>query len=337
MIPVTDARPFLQGDGQQVLAWWDGGPALMLASALAVRVNFRGVFPIHTALRADLAQQRWVSAPCNESARALCSSALGAVFPADAPRVSHTPALLTDGWRGLGCGRSDGKVLVRPLVYDLSACDVLDEGVDVLFSRGTVHFRPNGLPAWEYVLFVALCVVLVRCLSFNVQTLLRRSAPVEDQWVGLGATAAVLALACERWDSPYVTEQDRLFFWASAAFVALYLALYTGELVWRANGPDRAAPFFNMLVGGLQLACLRFYRTADTPYALVLVGMLGARLWMKLRASQAPGRWACTAHASLLLDSLYLSFYTWVVHRAHTLTLIPVFAAGFVLSELVVL
>jgi len=338
MLSVTDARPNLQGDGT-LLAWWDGGPALMLASALAVRVNFRGVFPIRTPLRGDLDRQRWVSAPCNESGRALCASAFGDVFPADAPRVTDAPGLLGDGWRGLGCGQSGGKLLVPVHVYDISACDVLDEGLDVVFSRGTLYFRPNGLPTWEYVLFVALCIVLVRCLSFNVQSLLRAPGPAEDQWMGLAATAAVLALACERTDSPYVTEQDCLFFWASAGYVCMYLALYAVELVARANCQDQAAPFFNMLVGGLQLACLRFYRTADTPYALVLIGMLSARLWMKLRDAQearrSPGRWAWTAHTTRVLDALYLSLYTWTAHEAHALMLIPVYAAGFVLGDLV--
>lgn len=282
MAPVTDARPQLMV-GDQPLDWWDGGPAFLLASARAVRVNLRGVFPVRSSVRGDLARAGWSSAPCNESARALCSSDVGDVFPLAPPRMPDRPWALADGWRDLGCARSGGKLLVHAEVYDITACDVWDEGLDLLFVRGTLYFRHTEPPFWEYCLLVGICVVLVRSLSFNVQVLLQPDTPVVSQFPGLLATGALMLLVALDTDAAYVTQRDRLFFWASFAFAGLYLAVYAAESAVRELRRERVGPMFNLLVAGLQLAVMRFYRTADTPYTLLLLPMLAARLWSKLQ------------------------------------------------------
>ena len=287
--PVADARPQLAASGLP-LDWWDGGPAFLLASARAVRLNLRGVFPVRSGLRDDLALAGWASAPCNESTRALCSSDFGDAFPAGPARAPDRPWALADGWRSLGCARSDGKVLVREEVYDLTACDVWDEGVDLVFARGMLYFRRTEPPFWEYCALVALCVVLVRCLCFNVQVLLQPGTPVASQLPGLLAACALLALVGRDADAAYVTRRDRLFFWASFGFAGLYLAVYAAESSVRGLRREQAGPMFNLLVAGLQLAAMRFYRTSDTPYTLLLLPMLAARLWAKvlLRADGSP-------------------------------------------------
>jgi len=355
--PLTDARPHLVADSLP-LAWWDGGPAYLLASARGVRINFRGVFPLRSHLRGSLEAVGWTKTMCNESAFALCSSDTGAAFPASSPRVADAPRRLPDGWRGLSCRQSAEKVLVRALEYDISACDVLDEDLDVLYTNGTLYFRQADLPEWEHVASIVLCIVITRALSFNVQSLLNPAAPVQIQAPGLVATAIILVFVGRDGDRPYVTVDDLVFFYVSVAFVGAYVALYTAEYLarWgkRAQAADPFAhrspplqedtdPFFTLLIGGLQLAIMRFYRTVDSPYAAVLLGMLVARLWIKVRAIRLPlfapgarsGRWALTSCATLLLDSMYVAFYTSVVARALGHLLIAIYAAGWVFSDVV--
>ena len=353
--PLTDARPQLAAGGVP-LAWWDGGPAYLLASARAVRLNLRGAFPVRTGLRDDLARAGWAAAPCNESARALCSSDFGDAFPAAPPRAPDRPWALTDGWRELGCALSEGKLLVHAEVYDITACDVWDEGVDLVFARGTLYFRRTEPPFPEYCALVGICVVLVRGLCFNVQVLLQPGTPVASQWPGLLAVCALLLLVGLDTDAAYVTRRDRLFFWASFGFAGLYLAVYAADSSARELRRERVGPMFNLLVAGLQLAAMRFYRTADTPYTLLLLPMLAARLWSKvlLRADHAgpphhpldPGQpvhhsphrhplaLSWTHHVTALLDALFLSLYNWVAVDAQGLLLVPAYAAAFVLSEL---
>jgi hypothetical protein len=74
---LRDTRPGLSSDAA-ALDWWEGGPAFALASAGAVRINFRGlyVYPAKSVLR-DL--DGWHSASCNASAWALCAADVGQV------------------------------------------------------------------------------------------------------------------------------------------------------------------------------------------------------------------------------------------------------------------
>jgi hypothetical protein len=48
--------------------------------------------------------------------------------------MPESPGTVVGGWGGLRCGDGRGKVLVSQGVYDLSACDVLDEGLDVVYK-----------------------------------------------------------------------------------------------------------------------------------------------------------------------------------------------------------
>jgi len=75
---LRDTRPGLSSDAA-ALDWWEGGPAFALASAGAVRINFRGlyVYPAKSVLR-DL--EGWHGASCNASAWALCAADVGQVL-----------------------------------------------------------------------------------------------------------------------------------------------------------------------------------------------------------------------------------------------------------------
>jgi len=183
------ARPGLAtSDGQSpLLRWWEGGPAYVLASSGAVRLNFRALYtyPPGAVMRGDLLDDAgwWHSVPCNASAWAFCSSDVGQIMPWLAPRMPELQETVTaDGWNDLGCANSAGKVLVSLGVYDVSACDIFDEGLDLLYTPGMIYHRHNTLQTWKYWVLVTLAIVLVRFLSYNIQVFLLSlfpHAPIE--------------------------------------------------------------------------------------------------------------------------------------------------------------
>ena len=131
--------------------WTSGGGAFTAASARIVRVNYRGIFTDTGRLR-DLRGLGWTSAPCNASAHALCRAEAGAIFPAS-PEAAGLGSGLPPGWDGLECGNAAGRTIVPWPQYDVSACDVLDEGLDVVYSASTVYFVRDALAPWRYDLF----------------------------------------------------------------------------------------------------------------------------------------------------------------------------------------
>jgi hypothetical protein len=296
LYPLRDtARP-----GVGSLPWWEGGPAFALASSSAVRLNFRGLYtyPPKKATMRELGSG-WHGVVCNASAFALCGSDVGQVLPAISPRVSEHPQKITaDGWKDLACTDSSGKLLVSLGVYDISACDVFDEGLDLVFANSTLYHRHNTLDTWEYWVLVALSIVLVRFLSHNIKVLWDPASEPGDsrqqQPALLCAALVVIVVVLLDGDSHFITTGDQAFFWATALYIALYLAVHvTGRSGF-------AQPVYNILVATLQLVACRFYASAETPYNLVLLGVLAARTWHKLLVSAG-------GNATVLLDSLYLS------------------------------
>lgn len=312
------------------LNWWDGGPAFTLASASAVRVNFRGViaYPSGARLRYRLPDARspptnlimagWYSNPCNISGASLCVADVGRVFPSaqSAPRVPDRPGVMqVDGWRDLACAASNDKVLTSTGVYDITACDVLDEGLDVLFSHGFIFHRHNSIPYWKYWLLISLSIVLVRFLSYNVQTLWDATAAggLKDQRVPLFCSTVITITVLLDGDATYVTAADQLFFWSTLAYICLYIGIHVwlGYFIMasapdahhhhddKADEPPAAAgaggpepqsvnghkkkayeqPVYNVIVASLQLVAVRFYSSAETPYNIVILGMLACRAW----------------------------------------------------------
>lgn len=331
-------RPGL-ASGDKRMAWWGGGPAYVLASAGAVRLNFRGLFtyPPGSKVRSlDSRGMGWHGVQCNVSAWALCSSEVGHILPATKPRMPQTQeSVSVDGWNDLGCSQSDGKVLVSTGVYDISACDVFDEGLDLLYSSGMIYHRHTSMPAWKYWALVAITIVLVRCLSYNVQSLWQPhgdTAQVHSQWVPLAGSVVQLVLVLTDGDSIYVTKADQLFFWASVGYVGVYLSIHTALRVRsgiqsETNG-QYEQPVFNVIVATLQLVAMRFYTAAETPYNTVLVAMLASRGWTKMLMRQHSHGW------SLVLDSLYLSLCIELAFDGSRELLVGVIGVAFMAGQL---
>ena len=171
---------------------------------------------------------------CNLRASALCTADVGRVFPSPRYplRVSdRSKQLAVDGWNDLSCAASDDKTLTSQMVYDVSACDVLDEGLDILYSHGDVFHKHSSLPQWKYWTLVVLSIILVRFLSYNVQTMWERTeqqdgAAARDQRLALVCSLAIVIVIVADGDSTYVTTADQLFFWCTVAYIGVYLGIH---------------------------------------------------------------------------------------------------------------
>ena len=262
----------------QMVAWWEGGPAFVLASAGAVRINFRAIYtyPPNTLLR-DLNRSAWHGQACNTSAWALCASDVGQAMPHARPRTpENSQAVTADGWKDLACSNSHGKTLVSLGVYDISACDVFDEGVDLVYSQGMLFHRHNDLQIWEYWILVILAIILVRCLSHNIRHLWEPQAQAQEnirQWPAVDG------------DSLFITSADQVFYWSTVSYILVYHAMHfanrhlTTYLPSWLRQEDLHYPVYNVIVASLQFIACRFYTAAETPYNLVLITILAVRAW----------------------------------------------------------
>jgi hypothetical protein len=276
-------RPGVSSDGLPI-QWWEGGPAYNLASAGAVRINFRAIYtyPPTSTLRA-LNVTGWHGVKCNISAWGLCSAEVGHVFPWKSPRMpERSESLIVDGWRDLQCTSSTNKILVSTGVYDISACDIFDEGLDLLYAQGNIYHRHNTLESWEYWTLVILAIVLVRFLSYNIQALWapKGELQVQQQWPALLSSGVVVAVILADGDSLFVTTADQVFYWSTIAYILLYLVIhFTVKFFKLQEHAGHELPVYNVIVASLQLVASRFYAAAETPYNLVLIGILACRTW----------------------------------------------------------
>lgn len=277
--------PSLYNKEGGLLAWWEGGPAFLLASSGAVRANLRGLYtyPPGKCVMRDLHALGWHNVPCNVSAWGLCSSDVGHVFPARDPRMPESPeSVLVDGWSDLSCANSRDKLLVGLGVYDVSVCDVLDEGLDVVFSNGQVFHRHNSLDSWEYWIFVALSIVLVRFFSYNIQVLWDPSSSAtrqKQQWLAIACCCVVILLVLLDGDTHFITSGDLIFFYANAGYILCYVVFHVSRIAWAGGKQEELIPVYNIIIGSLQLVACRFYSSAETPYNLVFIGVLATRAW----------------------------------------------------------
>ena len=273
--------PYLYDPDGRLMAWWQGGPAFVLASSSAVRVNFRGLYtyPPKASVR-DLHSLGWHGVACNVSAWALCASSVGQAFPFSNPRTPENPQLVTaDGWNDLGCAKGRLKTLVSQGVYDLTACDVFDEGLDTVFANSTLFHRHNTMEVWEYWLLVVLSIVLVRFFSYNIQLLWLPAGKkeIKPQGQALLCCFAIILLILPRRDAHFVTSADQVFFWCNVGYVLIYLAIHGKHFLSKSREED--IPVYNIIIATLQLVACRFYASAETPYNLVLIGILATRVW----------------------------------------------------------
>lgn len=367
---IQDTRPSL-ASSDAPLDWWAGGPAFTLASTSAVRLNFRGVHTFASNARIRPLGKvggEWNEVPCNISAWGLCRADAGRVMPWTKPRTPDKRESMMSGWEKLGCSDGKGKVLVSTAVYDISACDIIDEGVDLVYSNGILYHRHTSLAVWRYWTCVALAIVVVRALSYNVQGLWIHTpadeggdgmgSPERKQWPPLVCSLGILFLVLIDMDSVYISSADQVFFWCSVAYAVFYLLIHGGTRIaptitawlwWEEeeemaneSTPQHAhsereyeQPVFNILVVTLQILAMRLYTGTDTPYNLMLIGMLACRAWTKLLTLRIPPIKARDG-LSLAMDSMYLSMCIEIAYSGPRELVIVVTAVAFLAAQLLV-
>lgn len=318
--------------------WSGGGASYMLSSTAAIRINFRGfhAYPVHWRMR-SLSSMGWASVPCNVSAWALCQADSGGVLPSYKPHVAEGSTRMPPTWKGLGCTDNSGKVLTSQVIYDISACDIIDEGVDIVYSNMEVFHLTTALPTWRYWVCVGLAISLVRALSHNIQQIWAGSIGegvghnTMSQGLSLIMAVLLLILVVMDGDAVYVTQADSLFFWVTVAYVLFYVTIH---LVTRLSEAYHERPIFNVMIATLQLLAIRLYTAAETPYNLVLMLMLACRAWIKLTngsSLDAPAWETLT----LAIDATYIALVIELAYTGSDEALVAIFAVAYVASRVI--
>lgn len=330
---MDDAVPLLASGGRTV-RWGGGWDALVVAGSLCVRVNARGIFakPSHWTAR-GLRAAGWATVTCTPVRGALCAAAPGAVLPTDErPRFNANLA-----WGGAGCTRAhDGRVLSSSYGYDVSACDVLDGGGDLVVCGRIAAYRRTGVSDGVYWSLCLLAILLVRSLSLLVVHRIQREraqtpekAAWSSEWVTLASCAAVLILVtASEGDAVLVTEEERLLFWVVFGYTVGYIGLYAAHCATRA-GDGADPPIYNLISGTLQAIAMRLYCGAETPYNPVIVWAIATRALLKLRRSPLS-----VEGVSTLADALTLSGLCAIGHGSSHLYLGGLFALALLASDI---
>ena len=321
---VDDSVPLVSSNGAAVR--WDGGwDAMVVADSSCVRVNARGVFakPSHWTAR-DLSRAGWSRRECVPTGGSLCASSGGEVFPTRTPRYNASRA-----WGKQGCVRAgDGRILDASHGYDLSACDVLDGGGDVVVCGRTASFRGTAVGDVAYWLLCVLAVYMVRSLSYSIVNRLA-STPSGDEVRTAGACLLVLPLAlAPEGDVVSVTVEEQLFFGVVCSYTALYGALFF--IYWGVHGQGARTdpPIYNLIAGGLQVIACRLYCGAETPYNPVLIWAVGTRALVK-----AMSEYDETTSVTTFVDSLVLSLMCVIGHGGSALHLGGLFAVSLATAD----
>lgn len=302
---LEDSAPYLRV-GQSHVRFSVGWDAFVVADGSCTRVNSRGVYskPSHWEPR-DLGQP-WVSQECVPGLRgALCELRGGLAFPEPGVQPVYD-AEKTPG--GLGCSRSaDGRVLDAGYGYDVTACDVLDQGGDVVYCGRNLSFASTDLHYAVYWVLSFVAVFVVRSLSYLVLSSVGRqsSHSISTLWTVLACLLVLPLVLVPHGDSLFVTVEEALFFDVVCCYLCLYAALYFLSTYFLSDEATPVnPPIYNMIAAALQLIACRLYLSAETPYNPVIVWGVGARALVKMRN---PDSWGWVNGVTTLADVLVLS------------------------------
>lgn len=332
---LADAVPWLTVNNARVTfdRGWD---AFVVADSSCVRVSARGIQskPSHWTPRA-LDAGKWASVSCEPgSSGGLCETLDGGVvFPA-ADRGFLPVYDAAAAWGRMACTRSvDGRVLFPGGgSYDVSACDVLDDGGDVVLCGRTISFARTALPDWAYWTVCLIAVYAVRSLSYLVAQRVEGGDKHErHMWEDLLTVAACLAVLpitlAPDGDAWFVTHEEAFFFLSSCVYVGIYAVLFAVYL-YEGGGAD--PPIYNLIAATLQVIACRLYNGAETPYNPVVIWAIATRALVKMRSQRIA---LLRVGLSTLADSLYLSLMCVIGFEHSAYYLVALFTLAMATSD----
>lgn len=328
---VDITKPWLSSESQ-LLSFQEGGAGFLLMGNGFIRVNARGV---HVLTQAQLmpwvvqGQYGWDAYTCNISAWGMCDYGPGLVFPVST--ASGKPQFSYGNPQGLHCADNTGRFMVGNDTYDISACDIVDEGLDVIYTGQTVYWKYTKINWLVYWILVGASIWIVRAVSINIMTKMN-SQEHPSQLALLVCVSITFITVLVQGDSYYTTETDNFFYWINMLYIFLYWCFHLYYYVFHRLDPHFIEPrVFNLGTACLQAVAMRLYCTAETPYTPVLLVMLLIRIWEKDYRKLL--MFVCTG----MFDCLYVSLLIYVGYAIEdALYLIPLIALSKLLSGYVV-
>lgn len=322
LYPLDDTQPALSSDNHQ-LRFYEGGPAFLLASNSLIRVNYRGIRVLQSAtIISNILDKGWSKTRCIISSTSLCTTqSLDNVFPFTSIRIGNTPT-------ASHCTHSTGKMLVPYPVYDISACDILDESMDVFYYDQHIYTRYTPIPVYTYWFLIICCIFFVRSVSLNIMNKLDHSVVI-SQYQTVILIFAMLLVILVNGDAYYITEDDNLFYWLSISYICISLSyrLYFVYIWWKNNYKYLEPRILNLCAVCIQLIFTRLYGSAETPYAIAIIGIISARIWEK---EYNP---TFLNMITGLIDCMYISLLITMGYSYDIVYLFPVFMVSKLVAD----
>lgn len=323
LYPIQDNVPILTSNNIP-LTFTDGGPAFLLASNNMIRFNYRTIrVTTQALLRNDMIPIGWSKYSCNISKYGLCQTPLGVLFPIQTPLFG--PDITGHHLR---CKDSSSKALVNYSVYDISACDVIQNELEVVYVPGYAYIKHTTLVWWKYWIMVLASILVVRAVSLNIISKLQHTKDAY-QYTTILVISLVWILIITEGDSVYITENDLFFFWMNIIYIMGYLAFHAYHSWYKLFvNPKYVEPrVFNLAAALLQAVLMRLYGSTETPYTMVIVGVICTRIWEK--ESQQRVMHIITG----MIDTLYMSLLLYMGYTYDIALLFPVVLFARILSK----
>jgi hypothetical protein len=327
---LDDNIPSLTSEDQS-LRFSEGGPGFLLASNQFVRINYRGLQAIpNIQLVSNIAAKGWVAISCVRSSHALCTSNNGDYFPVGISRIGN----IKNSQDNIHpqCTSSKGKIQVastnNSVVYDISACDILEEGLDIVYYQGTVYSKNTSMSFFVYSVLVLFCVFFVRSISLNIMNKFDSAVQV-SQYQTVLVVVLLVALMLYEGDSNYVTMYDHHFFWMTMMYllVSLSYRLWYMYIWWSRNYKYTEPRIFNLSAVCVQLIVTRLYGSVETPYAMAVIGVLATRVFEK---EHNP---TLLHVVTGLIDCMYMSVLITMGYSYDLMYLFPVFTLSKLVAD----
>lgn len=349
VFPLDSSTPYVRSNGIAV-RWSEGWDALTVSSSLCVRLNERGIYsiPAHWSMRDLEMIPGWKTFTCLPKKGSLCGmpQQRSALFPYERqPRYNGSASILPSTPGCTRTERNDGRVLTPSYMatYDLSSCDIFDQGGDLVLCQRTAAFRSTSLSVYVYWILCLTSVYIIRSFSYLVAQRLETTTQSRDisssfyLWYLDQDTLTVWACVLSVFlvlipdgDSLYVTLEEQIFLVCMCVYVVMYLFVF-----FLAGGNKLVdPPIYNLIAATLQLIAARLYTGVQTPYNPVLIWAISARSFVKFTRKKTQCEVSVCEQVTLFADSMLLSLLCVLSFNDAPCYLVSIMTTAFVAADL---